>query len=205
MQHVMRMKLAVSVSVLVVGMALVPCAIAQSPPLDTAQVVGSAPGFPNIGVDAQNVSAGGNATGDVFLQPSVGAIMTGRVSCLRVTGPDRGVGTPDAPTTAVVEFSDIRFGEVTVEVVDNGGTATNSDTDLFASAIGPGCLSPNPNLPPLVPLHGYVAVFDAPPPAPTSKDQCKNEGWRDFGSTFKNQGDCVSYLATHGRNQPSGH
>jgi hypothetical protein len=39
---------------------------------------------------------------------------------------------------------------------------------------------------------------------PTSKDQCKNGGWRDFGGTFKNQGDCVSFVATHGRNQPAG-
>ncbi len=40
--------------------------------------------------------------------------------------------------------------------------------------------------------------------APTSKDQCMNNGWRSFGSAFKNQGDCVSYVATKGKNQPSG-
>jgi hypothetical protein len=38
---------------------------------------------------------------------------------------------------------------------------------------------------------------------PTSKDQCKNGGWNTFG-VFKNQGDCVSFVATGGRNQPSG-
>jgi hypothetical protein len=38
---------------------------------------------------------------------------------------------------------------------------------------------------------------------PTSKDQCKDEGWRSFG-VFKNQGDCVSFVATHGKNPPSG-
>ena len=32
---------------------------------------------------------------------------------------------------------------------------------------------------------------------PTSKDQCKNGGWRTFTNpTFKNQGDCVSYVTT---------
>jgi hypothetical protein len=36
---------------------------------------------------------------------------------------------------------------------------------------------------------------------PTSKDECKNGGWQSFG-VFKNQGDCVSYVATGGRNQP---
>jgi hypothetical protein len=36
-----------------------------------------------------------------------------------------------------------------------------------------------------------------------TKDQCKNGGWETFG-TFKNQGDCVSYFATGGKNQPKG-
>ena len=38
---------------------------------------------------------------------------------------------------------------------------------------------------------------------PTTKDQCKHGGWRNFG-VFKNQGDCVSFVATNGRNQPAG-
>jgi hypothetical protein len=38
---------------------------------------------------------------------------------------------------------------------------------------------------------------------PTTKEQCKNGGWRSFG-VFKNQGDCVSFVATNGRNQPAG-
>ena len=40
-------------------------------------------------------------------------------------------------------------------------------------------------------------------PLPTSKDQCKQGGWTTFG-VFKNQGDCVSYVATGGENPPSG-
>jgi hypothetical protein len=42
-----------------------------------------------------------------------------------------------------------------------------------------------------------------PPPLPTSKDQCKNGGWQSFG-VFKNQGDCVSFVATGGKNPPAG-
>lgn len=38
---------------------------------------------------------------------------------------------------------------------------------------------------------------------PTSKDQCKKGGWAGFG-VFKNQGDCVSYVATGGTNPPDG-
>jgi hypothetical protein len=37
---------------------------------------------------------------------------------------------------------------------------------------------------------------------PTRKKQCKKGGWRTFGSTFKNQGDCVSFVATNGKNPP---
>jgi hypothetical protein len=34
---------------------------------------------------------------------------------------------------------------------------------------------------------------------PTDKDQCKQGGWQTFG-IFKNQGDCVSFVATGGKN-----
>lgn len=39
---------------------------------------------------------------------------------------------------------------------------------------------------------------------PTSKDQCMKGGWKTFGSVFKNQGDCVSFVATKGSNAPVG-
>jgi hypothetical protein len=39
-------------------------------------------------------------------------------------------------------------------------------------------------------------------PKPQSKAECKHNGWRAFG-VFKNQGDCVSFVATGGRNQPA--
>ncbi len=35
---------------------------------------------------------------------------------------------------------------------------------------------------------------------PTTPEQCKNGGWEAFG--FKNQGDCVSFVATEGKNEP---
>ncbi len=41
------------------------------------------------------------------------------------------------------------------------------------------------------------------PLGPTTKDQCKNGGWRNFPG-FKNQGDCVSFIATGGKNPPAG-
>jgi hypothetical protein len=40
-----------------------------------------------------------------------------------------------------------------------------------------------------------------------SKDDCKNNGWKTMSNPgpFKNQGDCVSFYATNGKNQPAGH
>jgi hypothetical protein len=46
-------------------------------------------------------------------------------------------------------------------------------------------------------------LSEARPLLPTSEDQCKKGGWKQYG-VFKNQGDCVSFVATHGKNPPSG-
>jgi hypothetical protein len=44
---------------------------------------------------------------------------------------------------------------------------------------------------------GYIRVDSI------HKDQCKNGGWLNYG-VFKNQGDCVSFVATGGKNPPAG-
>ena len=45
-------------------------------------------------------------------------------------------------------------------------------------------------------------------PVATSANQCKNGGWQfvtdDLENLFKNQGDCVSYVATKGKNKGAG-
>ena len=45
------------------------------------------------------------------------------------------------------------------------------------------------------------ATFTSPP---TDKDDCKKGGWENYKGLFKNQGDCVSFVATDGKNQPDG-
>ena len=37
---------------------------------------------------------------------------------------------------------------------------------------------------------------------PSTAADCKNGGWKNYGTSFENQGDCVSYVATRGRNEP---
>jgi hypothetical protein len=56
---------------------------------------------------------------------------------------------------------------------------------------------------------GIGNACEAPPvPTPSTTDQCKKDGWRTrtdhFGTPFKNQGDCVSYVVTDGRNLADG-
>lgn len=70
-------------------------------------------------------------------------------------------------------------------------------------------------------INGNVYTYDSatstgtttPPTGtttpPTTKHECKEGGWLGLfdgsGHSFKNQGDCVSYVATGGRNEGSGH
>jgi hypothetical protein len=44
---------------------------------------------------------------------------------------------------------------------------------------------------------GDVDVHDVP----ASKEECKNGGWRNFGSMFKNQGQCAAFVE-HGPKSP---
>lgn len=48
------------------------------------------------------------------------------------------------------------------------------------------------------------AVIVIPPTEPTTVEECKKDGWRAYGDLFKNQGDCVSFVVTNGRNAPDG-
>lgn len=52
---------------------------------------------------------------------------------------------------------------------------------------------------------GIGAACDAQE-LPLTKDDCKQDGWERFDgtATFKNQGDCVSFVATGARNPPAG-
>jgi hypothetical protein len=78
------------------------------------------------------------------------------------------------------------------------GTVSQYDIDPASGTLAP-------KSPPSVPsglAPGGIAVLQ-PPKVPTSNEQCKHGGWRNFLG-FKNEGDCVSYVATGGKNQPGG-
>ena len=49
---------------------------------------------------------------------------------------------------------------------------------------------------------GFLSDLQEPELAlPTSKEQCAGSGFEQFG-IFKNQGECVSFVATEGKNEP---
>ena len=92
----------------------------------------------------------------------------------------------------------------------SAGTACATVTDQFPENVNPaGFGVPQP---PAVgttvtpePFPGYLINISAAliPALPTSKDDCKNGGWKVYG-VFKTQGDCVSFVASGAKNPPTG-
>jgi hypothetical protein len=87
-----------------------------------------------------------------------------------------------------------RIGAGPWALVGSGPTTISGSGELFLTTNDfPGYFWDN---------SGSFAVSITPAP-PTSTEQCKKGGWTFYGN-FKNQGDCVSYVATGGKNQPNG-
>ena len=107
-----------------------------------------------------------------------------------VTGSKRLAGDDSAASCAFPEVSTSNLAtayRATINGQLSAGTATGS-IDGF-----PGSRVP-PNFTENFASSGVVQL--------TSKAQCRDGGWQSFG--FKNQGDCVSFVASGGKNPPSG-
>jgi hypothetical protein len=194
--------LAVAGSAVAAVLALSAPAAGQPPTGDS--VVGA--GHVNVTdftVSIQAGPSGENPTGSLTLSGFLN--FTATPTCLSVSG-----------TAAVGGFridSGLMAGQgFLASVVDNGPPVDGQPVDevVYSGLLSaPPIACPAPGDPPTPGLFstgggplttGDVVVVDAPP-LPTSKDQCTNGGWRTFG-VFKNQGDCVSFVATQGRNPP---
>jgi hypothetical protein len=174
----------------VLAAVLAPSAPAQVPTLDSvsgsgvARTSGSDTTF-DFEIDAHSGPSGENPTGTVtFTNTTDGStFFSGPVTCLAVNG-NFGILNVDTPQYHAVgmEVTDLPSGDLiraiptTTSACAPIGTAVSFDV-----------------------ISGDVVVTDAPA-LPTSKDQCKNGGWRDFG-VFKNQGDCVSFVLHQARQQ----
>jgi hypothetical protein len=92
---------------------------------------------------------------------------------------------------------------------DGGGPGSRLDSFEWAQVTGSGGGPPipgptdcssypagfQPEGPTAFNRGGDIVITDTPA-LPTSKDQCKNGGWRNFPG-FKNQGNCVSFVVHH--------
>jgi hypothetical protein len=147
-------------------------------------------------LDAHSGPAGEDPSGTVSF-PEVG-IVESPITCLavrRVTffGGSFLQATMNLPA----------LGQVTMQISD-GGQSQDMPDDVVESLIA----SPRAatDCSPLsfgdTNVRGRVTsgdvVFVDVPPLPSSKDQCKDGGWRTFGSFFRSQGDCVAFVERRG-------
>jgi hypothetical protein len=136
------------------------------------------------------------------------------VTCLSVESHTALIGFSGTVAT-IFEFGEVYPTAGVIRVVDGGGPASGLDSVEFASVEGPidGPAIPGPTTcsayPGAFPLrHGPITnsqrdlVVTDVQPFPTSKDECTNGGWKTYG-VFKNQGDCVSFVASGGKNAPA--
>lgn len=91
------------------------------------------------------------------------------------------------------------FGNLTITgiqlVVDSGWNAVASGGDGEQTVLVDN-----------VRINSDTITFDEGVVEPGDKEKCKKGGWMDFTASpgpFKNQGDCVSYFATGGKNKAS--
>jgi hypothetical protein len=190
----MSRRLLVAVGLLGVVLALPGLARAQAPAQDSVTLTGPATATGSsftFAISELNATSGpsgeapsGHVTYDVFFSGG-GFFITqsGPVTCLNVNG-----------NTAVIGFFDqTTFNtETTIQAVDNQPDSvevialSRAPTDCSPGTTGGGTGGP---------LSGGDLIIHDAPPLPTSKDQCKNGGWRNYPG-FKNQGDCISFVAT---------
>ena len=177
-----------------------------------------------LNVDVASGPRGENPIGvislsSVGLSPGGSVSVTGDATCLSVSGRIATVGvTVIRRQGGSAGAFDIPLAGL-LRVADTGGPESGADTVEFAYRTGDPFGPPLPGptdcsafpqafgsdpfwFPTFTNDQGDLVVSDTPS-MPTSKDQCKKGGWQTFG-VFKNQGDCVSFVATGGKNPPSG-
>jgi hypothetical protein len=172
------------------GLAHAPAAAAQSSAEDSVTGTAATSNGLSASVDVRSGPSGENPHGTLVVDtPALPFDFV--VVCLNVTGNTALVGAnlPSGGRGAMFRFVD--------------GTPDTISLAAFAGPVLPGdCTAPFTGPSPGNPfVSGNITVTDVRP-LPTSKDQCENGGWRTYG-VFKNQGDCVSFVATGGKNPPA--
>jgi hypothetical protein len=164
----------------------------------TVQLVVTLPEFTgtlvsSFELDAHSGPSGEDPSGTVSF-PEVG-IVDSPITCLAVR---RVTFFGGSFLQATMNFP--ALGQVTMQISD-GGVPDMPDDVVVSQIFSPRAAT---DCSPLsfsdTNVRGQVTsgdvVFVDVPPLPTSKDQCKDGGWRDFGSFFNSQGDCVAFVET---------
>ena len=125
--------------------------------------------------------------------PTTGTVGTWNTHGFTQTSTWTNVASPLAGCPATLAL--LPAGSKVILIVLNGGDSTNSDQGL-AGGFDKVVIS----------AAGDVTTYDFEPAlTPASKDECKNGHWADYNTPhFRNQGDCVSYVATGGKNGGNG-
>jgi hypothetical protein len=190
----MSRKLPLAIVFAVVGVLLVPAwSGAQTPAQDSVVASGFSGIFTNIDTNVTSGPSGENPAGQAAADAVGERFVSASITCLSVSGNTAVVGGSLQPNS-------LGFAGFVQTLVDNGPASAELDefNAVGTSDVPTVCPSPSPFIQLL--FGGDIVVVDAPP-LPSSTEQCKNGGWRDFG-VFKNQGDCVSFVATGGKNPP---
>jgi hypothetical protein len=141
--------------------------------------------------DVRSGASGENPTGTVEVTidfgPRGSASFSGPVSCLNVTGNRATVGVDFSAGPAPGSFTGAVFFLQDSDGAGQDGLALTLDGGV--PSVCPGVPAAAP--PPIA--EGDITVHDSPP-LPTSKEQCKRGGWRNFGTAFKNEGQCVAFV-----------
>jgi hypothetical protein len=199
-------RLSLGIVLVIAGALAFPAATgAQTPAQDFGVGSGTTPSGNSFDFTATSDPGGGSPTGTASWELFGTIHFEGTVSCLAVDG-NRAVVGIDVDTTA--SPPGFQFQGFFLTVVDGGSAGSGLDSfdasPTFYTSVGnivpTDCSVPvSPFFPERV-TTGDIVVHDAPP-FPTTKDQCTNGGWRNYPG-FKNQGQCVSFVAT-GRKEPA--
>jgi hypothetical protein len=152
------------------------------PPTQDSVVLTGGPGEAGIfsvrGINASSGPSGQDPTGQVTFEVD-GLNVGGPITCLSVSGHTATMNVQSGLAPSLI---------IAVQVVD-------AQPDTFDAVPVIRAATDCSALPSLVfggPLSGAdITVVDAHP-LPTTKDQCKRDGWKQFG--FANQGLCVVFV-----------
>jgi hypothetical protein len=138
----------------------------------------------SVTIDSNGHVTDRNLTASFSIDSSVGRV-TGTIHS---TNFGAGCGPTDDPKANILAFNTVPpQGFAATDTYDaNIFTASGAfaDNGLFQVAFSPQSFD-----------ESFRSALASPQQLfPTSKAQCMNGGWRDYGSTFKNQGQCIAFV-----------